>query len=98
MDISNNENLTNEEIDTFIKEISEYVHSAITHLVSADKPSGNINKYINKNISQLHKYKAILLKILNENLKKDPLRIDPQTHHVQALIKKCKTKLDTQFS
>lgn len=98
MNILNNINLTNAKIDRFIKEMTNNIHSAITHLVPTDTSKGNINKYKNKKISQLHKYKTTLLKIFNESLKNDPLRLDPQTQYLQTLIKKCKTKLDTKFS
>lgn len=89
--------LNNDELDQILKEITEHIQLTMETQVPKGKPSGNITKYVNKKINQLHKYKRKLLTIFNKCSKKDPNLNKPQTQYVQKLIKSCQKRLNDEF-
>ena len=96
--IPEDKNLSNEEIDIYLKELVKFILKQIEKQVPKISPSNSMNKYLNKNIIKLYNRQSELIAQLNKTKKqKQPVYLN-MTRMIQNAIYKTKNDLKKKFA
>ena len=97
--ISYDANLTNDEIDSHIRDIDDKLQTAIEKLVPKYRPQDNTLNYTTSKIKKLHKYKSYLVTALNETFRKHYHNVPTTLNiaHIKSLLKETNSVLNAEY-
>ena len=95
-EIPHDRNLTINEINHYLAEISKNINISIQKIVPKYQPKKDVFTYLNHKTVKLHKYKSYLLTILNK-YRKGLLNINLNTTFIKFLINSININLKAEF-
>ena len=96
--IPTDKNLTVQEIESFLHQISMIISQVINTPIPTLKPKNSIHKYLNNNIKKLQKTKSSLITLLNRLIRTDPSCSRWITKFTKYTLKIVKKALIHEFS